>query len=153
MQVMTYDEHGPGWSAPGPVSGLDWVEQSLTYAASVVPASKLLIGLPAYGYDWDLTTSNAASNSYVGSSINWVDFASVLATPGTAFHWDTLSASPYADYTTTDRHNHEMWYETAQSIEAKARLIGQYGLGGMSMWSLGREDATFWQAVSAGLTP
>lgn len=56
IQVMTYDQHFTG-SAPGPVAGIDWMQTVLQYATSVVPASKVLLGLPAYGYDWNRTAT------------------------------------------------------------------------------------------------
>lgn len=150
MQLMTYDENGPGWSAPGPVSGADWVGSSVAYAITVVPKSKILIGLPAYGYDWDLTASTPSSSTYVGSSISWTGFAAVLATAGAVTHWDAATSSPYVDYTTSDGHEHELWYENAESITAKTKLVPMNGIAGYSMWSLGQEDESFWKAAAAG---
>jgi GH18 family chitinase len=72
LQLMTYDEHGP-WSEPGPVSGADWVEDCVAYAVSLVEPAKLLIGLPAYGYDWDL--ADAANNT----SFSWKDVPVLVA--------------------------------------------------------------------------
>jgi len=151
LQLMTYDENGPGWSGPGPVSGADWVKSCVAYAVSVVSPSKLLIGLPAYGYDWDLTASTPASNKYVGTSVSWKDLGPVLAAAGATTHWDAASSTPYVDYTAADGHHHEAWYDDPQSIAAKSKLVTQYGLAGLSMWSLGQEDASFWQAAYAGL--
>jgi spore germination protein YaaH len=31
----------------------------------------------------------------------------------------------------------------------KTALIAEYGLGGLSMWSLGQEDAAFWEALTS----
>jgi spore germination protein YaaH len=148
IQVMTYDESGPGWSAPGPVSGFDWTKAAMAYAASLVTPSKLLIGLPAYGYDWDVTASKSGN---VGTAVAWTGFAALLATSGAVQHWDATSLSPYVDYTAQDGHQHEAWYENTQSIEAKTALVGQYGLAGVSMWALGYDDAAFWAAATKGL--
>jgi spore germination protein YaaH len=147
LQLMTYDESGPGWSAPGPVSGLDWTESSAAYAASVVAPGKILLGLPAYGYDWDLTASKPAQSTYVGTSVAWKDIGALVATPGAAAHWDAATSSPYVDYTAADGHKHEAWYEDPQSVAAKAKLVGKYQLGGLSVWALGYEDAAFWGAA------
>ncbi|MFI5301803.1 MAG: glycosyl hydrolase family 18 protein, partial [Polyangiales bacterium] len=150
MQIMTYDENGPGWSGPGPVSGADWVDNCVAYTTTVVPKHKILIGLPAYGYDWDLTASTPASSTYVGKSVSWTGFGALLATAGAATHWDATTSSPYVDYTSADGHKHELWYEDAASITAKTKLVGTRGIAGYSMWSLGQEDLTFWQAATAG---
>lgn len=151
LQLMTYDENGPEWSAPGPVSGADWALQSDQYAASLVSPAKIVAGLPAYGYDWDLTASNPSANTYAGTSVPWTGFAALLATSGAAMHWDAATSSPYVDYTSSDGHMHEAWYENAQSIQVKTAYVKMLGLGGISMWALGDEDAAFWQAAYAGL--
>ena len=46
---MTYDY---SVSTAGPIGPISWVEAAAKYAASVVPASKVFIGIPAYGRDW-----------------------------------------------------------------------------------------------------
>ncbi|HVO12217.1 MAG TPA: glycosyl hydrolase family 18 protein [Vicinamibacteria bacterium] len=144
LQLMTYDEHGPGWSGPGPVSGVDWVEDCVVYARTLVPPSRLLVGLPAYGYDWDRTAGS-------GTSVSWKDVPALLGRTGAVAHWDRVSHSPYVTYTDGSGHSHEAWYEDAESIRAKARLVTAHDLAGISMWSLGQEDAGFWQAALQGL--
>ena len=147
LQLMTYDQHGP-WSEPGPVSGADWVEDCVAYAVSVVDPAKLLIGLPAYGYDWNLTDSDPASWTYFATSFSWSDIPDLLAKPDAVEHWDTAARSPYVTYTERG-HRHEAWFESAESLQAKTALIAKYDLAGLSMWSLGQEDAAFWEEVSA----
>jgi spore germination protein YaaH len=138
IQLMTYDQHGP-WGEPGPVAGADWVDQCLSYATSQMAAWKLLIGLPAYGYDWDRTAGMA-------SSFAWTDVPSLLGRQGAKQYWDAGSSSPYLTYMKNGR-QHVAWYENAESIRIKAALVMQYGLAGVSMWSLGQEDANFWEAT------
>jgi spore germination protein YaaH len=145
LQLMTYDEHGP-WSEPGPVSGADWVRACVAYAVAVVNPAKLLIGLPAYGYDWDLTVSDPASWTYSATSFSWAAIPDLLARPGAIERWDTASQSPFVTYIERG-HRHEAWFENARSLRAKTALIAEYGLAGLSMWSLGQEDASFWSAV------
>ncbi len=147
LQLMTYDQHGP-WSEPGPVSGADWVEDCVAYAVSVVDPAKLLIGLPAYGYDWDLTDSDPASWTYSATSFSWGGTAALLAQPGAIEGWDTASQSPFVTYIERG-HWHEAWFENAASLRAKTALIAEYHLAGLSMWSLGQEDAAFWEEALA----
>jgi spore germination protein YaaH len=144
LQLMTYDEHGPGWSGPGPVSGFDWVASCVAYAGSLVDPSKLLIGLPAYGYDWDLTAGT-------GTDLSWTAVPALLAHRGAVSHWDAPSQSPSVTYTDSSGHSHEAWFENSQSIAAKTRLVAQHHLAGLSMWSLGQEDLSFWQAAIKGM--
>ena len=160
MQVMTYDEVGPGWAStgfnketwPGPESGLDWQKANLAYTVSRVPAAKVLAGLPSYGYDYS-----------TGQTVYWSNYASVIAShAGATLSRDTVSATPWASWGTVKQiadgtawskttKQPVLWYDDAQSIQAKTALVSAYGLGGTSVWAMGYEDASFWAAVKAGL--
>jgi spore germination protein YaaH len=150
LQLMTYDQHGP-WSEPGPVAGLDWVEETTAYAAELVDPAKLLLGLPAYAYDWDLAAYQAGAEDAVGE-LYWRDLPELLALPGVQVGRDPDADSPYLSYR-VNGDEHVVWYEDAASIRAKAALVGRYKLGGLAVWALGQEDASFWQAVTSGIKP
>lgn len=146
LLYMTYDENGP-WGPPGPVAGADWVKSCLTYATSVVPPAKLLLGLPDYGYDWDVSASNFGAQKYVGAMVAWKDIPALLAKPGVTSVWDAASSSPHFGYVSSDGHAHQVWYENTLSIDTKVSLGASVGVGGIAVSSLGNDDATFWQAA------
>ena len=143
IQVMTYDEHVPG-DVPGPVAGSDWMKASLTYAASQITPEKILLGLPAYGYDWD-TTDNS------GTQVDFKGTTTLLNATGAVAQYDETSQSAFFDYTAMDGHAHEVWYDLPKGIQLKAAYVKSMGLGGVSMWALGFENRDFWKAVQAGL--
>lgn len=151
LQLMTYDEHGT-WSEegyggePGPVSGIDWIEQVLTYAVSLVEPSRLLIGLPAYGYDWNLSTSDIENEVYSVHSFPWNDVQNMTIENNAEIRWDEESASPFSIYE-VEGQQHEIWFENSESIRAKSSLVKQYDLAGISVWAVGYEDESFWQAA------
>jgi spore germination protein YaaH len=141
IQYMTYDENGP-WGPPGPVAGIDWVEATAKFAASVVPPAKLSLGVPAYGYDWNLTKGT-------GVAIAWKSVPALITRTGATPIWDKAAASPHFAYA-VDGDSHVVWYENAESTTRKAALATRLGLGGVSVWVLGDEDAEFWAALKAG---
>jgi spore germination protein YaaH len=143
LQLMTYDENGP-WGPPGPVAGLDWVEPCVQFAASVVPSSKISMGLPAYGYDWNLSNGT-------GVQVDWKNIPALMAKFDASPQWDANSSSPYFTYTTPGGSNHVVWYENSQSVPLKTALVNTYNLAGVSVFALGFEDITFWQAVTSGI--
>ena len=55
--VMAYDEHWSG-SAPGSIASLEWCRKVSAYSRSIIPPSKLVMGLPFYGRAW--ATANPA---------------------------------------------------------------------------------------------
>ncbi len=142
LQLMTYDENGP-WGPPGPVAGMDWVEPCVQYAVSVVPSNKISLGMPAYGYDWNLTRGT-------GVQLYWKVIPALIAKVGAVPQWDVQSSSPYFSYTAANGTSHVVWYENTQSVPLKSALAVTYNLAGVSVFALGFEDQTFWESVTAG---
>lgn len=143
IQVMTYDQHG-SWGSPGPVAGYPWVESVVKYAASVIAPGKILLGLAAYGYDWNTSTNSGHK------AVAWKNIPNLISATGAKPQWDATQGSPYFTYASNGQ-NHIVWYENEASIQAKTRLVNQYGLGGVGMWRMGLENLGFWTAVQNGL--
>src|SRR5690606_38835094 len=51
IKVMCYGYSGT-WSSAGPICPTTWIERVMDYAVTVIPAEKIAIGIPFYGYDW-----------------------------------------------------------------------------------------------------
>ncbi len=141
LVVMAYDEHWPG-SDPGPIASVGWVEQVVRYALTAVPAHKLLLGVPAYGYDWSaggpargLTAPAAARQA---------------ARLGATVNWDAAAQVPYYHYWDARGVRHTVYFENASSMAAKVDLAVRYRLAGIALWRLGSEDPACWQGVIAG---
>jgi len=52
VYIMAYDQH---WSTskPGPVASLEWCKSIIDFAKDIVPADKLIMGIPLYGREWE----------------------------------------------------------------------------------------------------
>jgi spore germination protein YaaH len=142
LQVMTYDENGP-WGPPGPVAGLDWMTDCLTFTETVVPLTKISLGFPAYGYDWNLTAGT-------GASVNWNQIPALLAKTRATPQWDSPSSSPWFTYTAKDGASHVVWYENTESMTLKAALAEAQSVASVSVWALGLDDPSYWQAIATG---
>ena len=66
---MAYD-YSVAAGDPGPIAPLAWVEQVIagTSAASGDP-SKLVLGVPLYGYNWPVATSGACPSTAEGVDV------------------------------------------------------------------------------------
>jgi spore germination protein len=140
VQIMTYDENGP-WGSPGPVAGLDWVQKCVRYALSVIPQGRISLGIPAYGYDWDLTDKHQSVQR------DWKEIDALRGKAGAESHWDDVSSSPWFEYKDSDHHRHVVWHENERSLRLKSQLAHSKDLGGISVYALGMEDDAFWQAL------
>jgi spore germination protein YaaH len=162
LQVMTYDEVGPGWSSsasgtwPGPCSGLDWMNRIISYAVTQVPAAKVLLGLPTYGYDF----STGGQQTWAADTNSGTPgFAAYIASKNATVSFDTASSTPYATWGKVKQQSGDfsghaqpaLWYDNPTSITAKTSLVEKYELAGTGVWAMGYEDAAFWDAHNAGL--
>ncbi|MFT0801467.1 glycosyl hydrolase family 18 protein [Bacillus swezeyi] len=143
VQVMTYDEHG-SWSDPGSVASMDWIKSSLKFAVREISAGKVIMGIPSYGYDWDLTDqeNNALKQ--------WNEIQTLKNETGAKPAYDAQTASMTFSYVDQVRHRHVVWYENEDTVEMKSRLSNDYHLAGVSVYSLSYESESFWRAVQTG---
>ncbi len=146
LLLMAYDYHSAGGAA-GPVAPIGWVTSVVNYAASKFPASRILLGIGLYGYDWDTTANTTAT------SVRFDQTAQLIARPGATSGFDSASQSPWIKYTDSQGHQHEVWYENAQSFKSKLNLMIDSQLAGFGVWRLGQEDPAVWNEVAKLNTP
>ncbi len=158
LMMMTYDEHYEG-SAAGPVSSIQFVENSIQYALTKASADKLVVGLPLFGRIWSTNDTSIMGKGIPLNTINQmiVDYKAVVT-------YDSASQSPKAEFEikTGDKQymaggkvlppgKYVVWFENAQSLEAKLDLIRKYDLKGAGSWALGQEDASIWEKYNIWL--
>jgi spore germination protein len=139
VMIMAYDQHYRTGS-PGPVAGVDWVEKVIKYALSEIPAPKIRLGIPTYGYDWPATGG-------AGRSVTYPRAQELINQYQVTVNWDAGSQSPYFCYEEQQGHMREVWFENAASIAAKLDLVNKYNLGGIAIWRLGYEDPAIWELI------
>lgn len=128
LDVMTYDYSR---STPGPIAPLDWMNKVMQYTLSQgVDMHKVLLGIPYYGNDW-LTTGTGSSATYTRKAGGMAELQALAQGP---IQRDS-SQIPYFNYTDSSG-THTVYYDDAQSWNAKLSLLNQYGLGGIGAWSL-----------------
>ena len=141
VQIMTYDMHDNS-SGPGPIAATAWASRVATYAASVVPPSKVLLGVPAYGYDW--TATGAATDVTVPQAL------ALASRYGVTPLFDPASGEDHFHYTDGAGRTHTVWFESASGVAAKRALAVRLGLRGLAMWTIGGESPDFWPALLGG---
>ncbi|MBV7319241.1 glycosyl hydrolase family 18 protein [Bacillus halotolerans] len=143
VQVMTYDEHGI-WGEPGSVASTGWIKRSLQFSVKKIKANKVIMGVPAYGYDWDLKDGSSSSAQ------EWNDIKSLIKKQKAKPAFNKKTGSMTFSYTDKKKHKHVVWYENEKTIETKSRLAKQYKIAGVSVYALGHESESFWKAIQKG---
>ena len=145
LLLMTY-EWGYAYSEPMAVAPIPNVRKVVEYALTEIPARKLYLGIPNYGYDWPLPYEKGKTRA---RSISNQEAVELAVAHRAEIQYDETAQSPYFQYTAPDGTAHEVWFEDARSMAAKLRLIKEYGLCGAGYWNLMRPYPQGWTLLNA----
>lgn len=142
--LMTY-EWGYTYGPPMAVSPIDKVRQVIEYALTEIPATKIDMGIPNYGYDWPLPFERGVTKA---KTIGNVEAVQIAIQNGAKIQFDEVSQAPYFNYF-QGTVEHEVWFEDPRSIRAKLGLINEYGLRGAGYWQIMRLFRANWLVQQA----
>ena len=115
-------------------------------AVNEIPNDKILMGIPNYGYDWQLPFERGITRA---TSIGNAYAVEIAARNRVAIRYDELAQTPFFEYRTGAGVNHIVWFEDVRSIQAKFALMDEYHLLGCGYWNLMRPFAQNWAFISA----
>lgn len=151
--LMAYDFYYSGSPITGPVAPIGgakdkWqydVTESVKLATQAIPAEKLILGIPTYGYEWEtlLATPGSAVIPNTNKTVATRKVAEILASCTECIKGrDAASGTPYLILPPTEGSAYQqIYYEDVTSIKQKIELAKAYNLGGVAIWALGYEDA------------
>lgn len=136
IRVMAYDFNHPK-SSPGPVTPPENLRAVLQYVQKNIPAEKIILGLPTYGYDWG---DNGADGLQYGQMIE------VLSKNNGQWQKDNKNLALNGTYT-VDNVLHQTWFENADTIAEKIKIAGnEFQISSFCFWRLGSEDPAIWES-------
>ena len=164
LRIMTYDY---SVAKVGPIGPLAWTEKTVAYATSIMPASKVYVGLAGYGRDWVTKVegvcpapfANAIKVGAKAATFVMRDAATLAAnyqvTPlfDEKFGESTFTYTKAYEGNTADGRStictatRTAWYQNAQSYKLRSELVAKYKLGGVTAWTLGMEEPLAMEAI------
>lgn len=163
--VMAYDFHRQSSPVAGPVAPVFGAKEvwdndivlHLKEFLKVMPAEKVLLGVPFYGYEWETTAAEPRSLTFpgTGGTASYGRVRELLQDPEyfpITQGWDDIALSPYLTYLKDDK-QHVVYYEDARSLSYKLELVTGLRLGGIAIWALGYEDGSreLWDSIQQSL--
>jgi len=161
VNVMTYDYAGPWNNETGLLAPLyrstfdpsptDNASSSIEgYEAAGMPASKLTLGIPFYGYEWGSVPNQDHGLFEPGNPLNQgANYSTIMAAQSKfTTYRDSVSGSPYLF-----DGSHFWTYEDPTSIKAKMTYVKNQQLAGVMIWNLEQDlsNGTLFNAVASGL--
>ena len=164
LRIMTYDY---SVSKVGPMGPITWAERTVQYAVSVMPASKVFVGVPGYGRDWVTAVTGVCPANVVNSvkpgakAATFVmrDAVALAATYGTVPRYDekfgemTFSYQKVYNGTTATglatscTASRTAWYQDARGWALRAALVTKYRIGGITAWTFGMEEPLAMESI------
>ncbi len=129
--LMTY-EWGYTYGPPMAVAPIHKVEEVVQYALTRIPAEKINMGIPNYGYDWPLPYERGVTKARTLGNVEAVRLA---IDKQAEIMFDQTAMSPYFHYEENGI-LHEVWFEDVRSLQAKFGLVLNYRLRGMGYWQI-----------------
>ena len=149
MFIMAYDFHQPESDNAGPVAPMEGGDYNLKLMLkdylSNVPANKLIVGVPYYGYNWVVNSRASQAeripgNDLIGHSQSqaYSDILETILNLRIKTNWDDLAKTPYFTYVSPETNQtRQVYFENAESLKIKYAFIKENGLRGAGIWALG----------------
>jgi 5-hydroxyisourate hydrolase-like protein (transthyretin family) len=164
LRIMTYDY---SVARVGPIGPIAWTEKTVAYATSIMPASKVYVGLAGFGRDWVTKVEGVCPAPFAkaikvgakAATFVMRDAAALAAGYKTTPVFDEKNGEATFTYTksyegvtaaglsTTCTATRTAWYQNAQSYKLRAELVAKYKLGGVTAWTLGMEEPLAMESI------
>ena len=135
--VMAYDMNSKTQPSPtSPLFGPGYTDaRVIADFLKVVPANKIVIGLPYYGYDWPVSDGTPTATATGPESP--LSYATIAAANHPTY-WDPGSDTPWTTYQVGTQW-HKTYYDDPTSMALKAQLANFFHIAGVGIWALGMD--------------
>ncbi len=163
--IMSYDYHVRSSQMAGPVAPLfgketgryqDDITSNIRDFLSYVPPEKILLGVPFYGYEWQVTQGEPGATTYPDSGVTatYKRVQELLSDDEVEVEegWDSAALSPFVVYNDGGQKK-IIYYDNPRSLSYKLDLVSQLGLRGIAIWALGYEgeQTELWEVIEQKL--
>jgi len=144
VTLMTYD-WGHLTGPPMAVSPINEVRRVIEFAVTRIPRKKILMGIPAYGYLWNVPWQRGTQAVVIQAQGGPI----IAARNGANIHYNDAWQTPWFRFTEPNGQQREAWFEDARSLLAKFELVREFGLGGVSYWTINNPFQQNWTMIDA----
>jgi HAD superfamily hydrolase (TIGR01509 family) len=155
VRVMAYD-YSVASGPPGPIAPLSWVDGVIAATATVSGnPSKLVLGIPLYGYNWVVATSGTCPPSAEGNiSLSTREMTALAARRKATPTFDKANYEmtfsyelPVSEAGASCTQSREVHFVDANGAQIRMQHAVDGGFGGVSLFAFGYEDAATWTAI------
>ena len=144
--IMAYDEHNRSSQSAGSVASLPYLKDAVTNTLAMVPADKIIMGIPFYTRLWITAEDDNGIETLDSEVYGMTSAANMLKDNNVTAAWDENTGQNYAQFENS-RGFCQIWLEDEESVEAKMKVIFENKLAGVAEWRLVYERADVWNVI------
>lgn len=134
--VLVIPEEHSNLTEAGPIASFAWTKSWLETIAT--PLEKTIIGLNAYGYDWNITRKGEAIQLAFSQVIEFAE------RHGLQVQWDPVSRNPYVAYKENQKER-VIWFADSTVFFNEIKMAWDRGVAGAALLQMGLEDPNIWK--------
>ncbi len=133
---------------PAPVASISKINEFLDYMLTMVLPEKITLGLPLFGYDWELPYIIGLTKA------NLISLTSALLLAkqySDEILFDPASQTPYYTYNTSTEgipFEQIVWFIDARIIDEALKIITERGLKGIGLWNIAGFIPQLWTVIN-----
>ncbi|MFO0358249.1 MAG: glycosyl hydrolase family 18 protein [Sphingobacteriaceae bacterium] len=158
--IMGYDYYYSASAQAGPTAPLYNFQTTYNYTLPKsisyymkqgASANKLVMGLPYYGREWEVSSTTVPANTTNGFNSSRT-LSYINNNPATysssVKYWENNCYSPYYKFVVGSS-NRQCFIDDVYSLGRKYDMVNQRGLAGIGIWALGYDDGmtSYWNLI------
>ena len=144
LKLMTYAFSGT-WSKAGPQAPTRWLDRVLRFAERQMPAAKIAMGVPFFGFDWHAGHASAVTARSAAAA------AAQFRVTATR---DPASQEAVLRYADANGVLHVVYFQDTRAVAAKMAFLQTRHprVGGVAFWVMGQETPQMWRTIDLELS-
>ncbi len=131
IRIMCYDYTSASSTISGPIGPIDWIDDVLSYATSLIDSKKIVLGIHLYGYRWNQNGKVTATT--------YDQITEIQKAPDYKYVFNYTYDEGVANYSIEDQ-SYTHFFQTEDGVLSRVQLAAEYDLKGVVFWRLGRES-------------
>ncbi|MDF2510250.1 MAG: hypothetical protein K0S04_116 [Herbinix sp.] len=145
---MSY-EWATNLNPPSPITSIANISYFINYINTIIPPSKVIIGIPTVGYDWQLPFVPGISETRLLTYTSAINLANAV---DAVIQFDDVSQTPFYTYYDVRENasiQHIVWFIDARSINALLDLASENNLLGSGIWNIMNYNTQLWLLINS----
>ncbi len=146
--VMNYSwGHNPG--PPMPAASIFMLRLFVDYLVTLLPRDKMIIGLPLFGYAWELPYIIGVTEA---NALTFESAINLALDTGSEIKFDETSQNPYYEFIVNKAGvpiQYIVWFVDVRSIVALTGLVTEYNSPGIAVWNIMTYFQQMWLYINS----